>query len=283
MKTKESIKKDVNKYWNDRPCNIRHSKKEFCSREYFNEVEEKKYFVEPHIPKFAEFNKWQGKRVLEIGGGIGTDSINFARNGAKLTIVEFSEKSLEICKKRFEVFGLKAEFYLGDVEKLEEILPPMQRFDLIYSFGVIHHTPNPNLAFEQIRKYMDVNTELRVMLYSKISYKLFWVMMENDVKHMSNMEDLIRKNAEAQYDCPVAYTYTFKEIGDMLNKCDINVEKIWKDHIFSYSIPEYKDNKYVKDKYWKDVDPKLFKQFEDELGWHTMFIAKIKSQVLTNV
>lgn len=63
---------------------------------------------------------------------------------------------------------------------------------------------------------MDEDTELRVMLYSKISYKLFWVMMENDVHKMSNMEDLIRQNAEAQYNCPVAYTYTFGEIRDLV-------------------------------------------------------------------
>jgi 2-polyprenyl-3-methyl-5-hydroxy-6-metoxy-1,4-benzoquinol methylase len=91
--------KDVKNYWNSRPCNIRHSKKEIGSKEYFNDVEHRKYFVEPHIPKFAEFEKWKGKKVLEIGCGIGTDSINFVKAGAKLTCVELSEKSLELCKK----------------------------------------------------------------------------------------------------------------------------------------------------------------------------------------
>jgi ubiquinone/menaquinone biosynthesis C-methylase UbiE len=267
------IKESIKKFWNDRPCNIKHSSKEFLSKEYFNEVENKKYFVEPHIPSFADFPKWNGKKVLEIGCGIGTDSINFVRNGAKLTIVEFSEKSLEICKERFKVFGLDAQFYCGDVEKLSEFLP-LESFDLIYSFGVIHHTENPSLGFKEISKYMNKDTELRVMLYSKISYKLFWVMMENDIREMNDMENLIRKNAEAQYDCPVAYTYTFEEIKNILNEHGIKVEKIWKDHIFSYDIENYKKNIYIKDKYWKNVDEKLFKQFEKELGWHTMVIGK---------
>ena len=269
------IKNYVKKFWNDRPCNIKHSSKEFMSKEYFDEVENKKYFVEPHIPSFADFKRWKGKKVLEIGCGIGTDSINFVRNGADLTVVEFSEKSLEIYKKRFEVFNLKAEFYQGDVELLSSFLP-LQDFDLIYSFGVIHHTPNPSQAFNEIIKYMNSETELRVMLYSKISYKLFWVMMENNIKKIDDMENLIRKNAEAQFNCPVAYTYTFEEISEMLEENGIKVEKIWKDHIFTYDIDNYKKNIYTKDVYWKDVDEKLLKQFEKELGWHTMVVSKKK-------
>ena len=75
---------DVRRYWDARPCNIRHSPKPVGSKEYFDEVEARKYFVEPHIPGFAEFERWRGKRVLEVGCGIGTDSINFARAGAEL-------------------------------------------------------------------------------------------------------------------------------------------------------------------------------------------------------
>jgi hypothetical protein len=120
---------------------------------------------------------------------------------------------------------------------------------------------------------MNESTELRVMLYSKISYKLFWVMMENNIREMNDMGNLIRKNAEAQYDCPVAYTYTFDEIEDMLLKVGVKVEKIWKDHIFSYDIKNYKKNIYIKDKYWTNVGEKLFKQFEKELGWHIMVIG----------
>ena len=164
------IIEQVRKFWDRRPCNIRHSPKPVGTREYFDEVEARKYFVEPHIPGFAQFERWRGKKVLEIGCGIGTDSVNFARAGADLTVVEISEKSLEICKKRFEVYGLKARFYLGNAEELSSFLP-IEKYDLIYSFGVIHHTPNPEKVFEEIKKYCGSNTEVRVMLYSKWSWK----------------------------------------------------------------------------------------------------------------
>jgi len=79
MQTNLNMKLDnnihtVKEFWNNSPCNIRHSKSRVGTKKYFNEVENRKYFVEPHIPKFADFEKWKGKKVLEIGCGIGTDS-----------------------------------------------------------------------------------------------------------------------------------------------------------------------------------------------------------------
>src|SRR5258708_7679052 len=113
---------DVRTYWDRRPCNIGHSTAPVGTLEYFEKVEERKYFVEPHIPAFADFPRWAGKDVLEIGCGIGTDSINFARHGAKLDIVELSPESLAITQKRFHIYGLQANFVNGDAEELERLL-----------------------------------------------------------------------------------------------------------------------------------------------------------------
>ena len=68
----------VRDFWNARPCNIRHSPKEVGTRDYFDEVERRKYFVEGHIPAFAEFSRWKDRKVLEIGCGLGTDTISFS-------------------------------------------------------------------------------------------------------------------------------------------------------------------------------------------------------------
>ena len=98
--------RDVKQFWNNRPCNVRHSDLPVGTREYFDEVESKKFRAEPHIPAFCEFDRWQGQRVLEIGAGIGTMAINFARAGADYTGVELSDVSLDLTRRRFEVYGL---------------------------------------------------------------------------------------------------------------------------------------------------------------------------------
>ena len=76
------LNKISKRYWNKQPCNIKHSKKKFLSKEYFNEISKKRYFVESHIKDFVQFSKWKNKKVLEIGFGIGTDAIEFLKNGA---------------------------------------------------------------------------------------------------------------------------------------------------------------------------------------------------------
>jgi len=262
----------VQEYWNSRPCNYRHSVAPVGTKEYFDDVEARKYKVEPHIPAFADFAKYKGKRVLEIGCGLGTESINFARAGAHVTSVDLSDESLKLCKKRFEVFGLKADFYSGNAEELCSILPAGSQFDLIWSFGVIHHTPHPERCVEQFKKLLAPGGEMKIMVYSKVSYKLFFLMRETGDWDFGKMAKLIATYSEAQTGCPVTYTYTFEECHDLMK--GFQITHLSKDHIFCWDIDEYKNHRYVKEKCWKDLAEDQFKKLEKELGWHTLITAK---------
>jgi len=265
---------DVRRYWDERPCNVRHSSKPVGSKEYFDEVEARKYFVEPHIPGFAEFERWNGRTVLEIGCGLGTDTVSFARAGARVTAVELSEKSAELARRRLELFGLsgRAAVLVGDAESLPDFLPH-QIFDLVYSFGVIHHSPHPRRIVEHVRRYMDARSELRLMVYARISYKLFWIMREEHIWDMSRIDGVIARNSEAQTGCPVTYTYTDRTLRELL--AGYEVIDAHKAHIFTWDIDAYRHYEYRKAPEWAGVSDAELAELERELGWHYLVRARL--------
>jgi 2-polyprenyl-3-methyl-5-hydroxy-6-metoxy-1,4-benzoquinol methylase len=211
----ESIIESVKDFWDRRPCNIRHSPRPVGTREYFDEVEARNYFVEPHIPRFAQFERWCGKKVLEIGCGIGTDTISFARHGAHVTAVELSEKSLEIAQKRAEVYGLqdRIRFCPGNAEELTTFVP-VEPYDLIYSFGVIHHTPNPERVVEQMCHYVQPGSTVKVMVYHRYSWKVLWILLTYGKGQFWRLAELVARHSEAETGCPITLYIIVLLLGD---------------------------------------------------------------------
>lgn len=249
---------DVKNFWDSRPCNVRHSAKPVGTREYFDEVEQKKLTAEPHIPEFCEFNRWRGKRVLEIGSGIGTMAINFARAGAEYTGVELSGESLRLTQQRFDVYGYTGKFYQGNAEELTSFVP-VEPYDLVFTWGVIHHSPRPQQILAQAKNYCNPGTTLKVMVYASNSWKNYMIEEGFD-------------QPEAQYGCPIAYTYTEQQIYDMIGT-DFEINSITQDHIFPYQVEPYKQGKYIKQPWFESMPNEIFRALEKRLGWHLMVTA----------
>ena len=269
----------VREYWNRQPCNIRHSPKPLGSREYFDEVEARKYFVEPHIPGFADFARWRGKKVLEIGCGIGTDTINFARHGATVTVAELSDESLKVAEQRARVFGLedRISFFHGNGEELTTFLPD-DTFDLVYSFGVIHHSPRPERMIEQATHYLHPGSTLKVMVYNRRSWKVLWMVLKYGRGDFRKTQKLIAERSEAQFGSPVTYAYTRRELREMLEQHGFRVTDTFVDHIFPWSIPDYVEYRYVKRWYFRWIPQPLFRKLERVLGWHLCATAIYEPQ-----
>jgi len=264
----------VREYWDRRPCNIRHSPKPIGSAEYFDDVEARKYFVEPHIPRFAAFEKWRGKKVLEIGCGIGTDTMNFARHGASVTAVDLSEKSLAVAVQRAEVFGLQnnIRFYHGSAEELHSVVPP-EPFDLIYSFGVIHHTPHPERVVGELRHFARPGTTLKMMVYYRYAWKVLSVVLTEGRGQFWRASEIVARNSEAQTGCPVTYTYTRRTARTLVERGGFRVTDMWVDHIFPYRVSEYTHYRYIKALPFRWLPSPAIRQLEKRVGWHLCLTA----------
>lgn len=249
----------VEAYWDARPCNIRHSPKPLGSREYFDEVEHRKHFVEHHIPGFAQFERWNGKRVLEVGCGIGTAAVNFARFGADYTGVELSQASLDLARQRFDVYGLKGRLALCNAEELSRHVES-NYYDLVYSFGVIHHSPNQRAIVKEIRKVICDDGEFRCMLYAKNSWK--------DIMIEAGFDQ-----PEAQRGCPYATTYTLEMVHDLYNDL-FEVVSSNQAHIFPYVVEKYVNYEYELQPWFKAMPPEMFAALERRLGWHMLIVGR---------
>jgi ubiquinone/menaquinone biosynthesis C-methylase UbiE len=241
----------VKDYWNAQPCNVKHSTAAINTKEYFEDVKNKRYFVEPHIIEFMELAKWDNKKVLEIGCGIGTDAYMLAKHGAIYTGVDLSDKSLEIAKKRFELFELNGSFLNINAENME--IYPNDTFDMIYSFGVIHHTVKPENIIKEVNRVLKKGGTFKLMLYATNSWKK--IMIDSGLDQY-----------EAQANTPIANTYTNDEVKILLK--DFKDIKIEQTHIFPYKVEEYKKNVFIKEDWFSNMPETVFNSLKNKLGWH---------------
>jgi ubiquinone/menaquinone biosynthesis C-methylase UbiE len=172
----EALKDEVRTHWERDPCGARHSTAAPGTAEFYEQTERKRYILEPFIPTFAEFERWRSKDVLEVGIGIGADFMRFARAGARLHGVDLTQAAVDLVDRRLELEGRSADIRRADAESLP--FPDMS-FDLVYSWGVLHHTPDTARAIGEVRRVLRPGGEARIMLYSRHS----WVALGTWLRH----------------------------------------------------------------------------------------------------
>ena len=165
--TNAELKERVRAFWQAHPCGTKFSDAEIGTREFFERIEAHRYAKEWHIPDAADFAGAHGLRVLEIGCGLGTDGVQFAKAGADYTGVDLTDAAIELARKRFEVSGLRGELRVSDAENLDFA---DESFDLVYSHGVLHHTPDIARAVSEIHRVLKPGGRAIVMLYHRDSY-----------------------------------------------------------------------------------------------------------------
>jgi SAM-dependent methyltransferase len=161
------LKEQVRAFWQEHPCGTKFAGAEPGSRRFYELVEEHRYTKEWHIPAAAGFAQSKDLRVLEVGCGLGTDGAQFAKAGAIYTGIDLTNAAIDLAKQRFELFQLPGTFRVADAEHLDF---PDNTFDLIYSHGVLHHTPDTARSVREIHRVLRPGGQAIVMLYHRNSY-----------------------------------------------------------------------------------------------------------------
>jgi ubiquinone/menaquinone biosynthesis C-methylase UbiE len=161
------LKNRVRDFWQNHPCGTKFADAQPGSRLFYELVEQHRYEKEWHIPEAAGFNQAKNLSVLEVGCGLGTDGAQFAKAGADYTGIDLTEAAVDLARHRFELFNLQGTFRIADAERLDF---SDNSFDIVYSHGVLHHTPDTASAIREIHRVLKPGGRALVMLYHRDSY-----------------------------------------------------------------------------------------------------------------
>ena len=189
-----SEKQRAREQWSHDPAGAVYGREyEFGTREFFDAVERHRYHeYAPWMPEVMGFNEFAGARLLEIGCGMGTDLLQFARGGARVTGTDLTPRSIEISRRHLAVYGESGDFAIADCETLPFA---NESFDVVYSNGVLHHTPDTAGAVGEIHRVLRPGGQARVMLYHRRSFA-YWG--EVILRHGILKREFLRGNSPAE-------------------------------------------------------------------------------------
>ena len=180
----------------------------------YEEKREFRYTLQSYMYETIRFGDWRDKKVLEFGCGSGIDALEFARNGANVTAVDITYNAINLTEALSQEAGVPIK-----VVQIDEALPfPNETFDLVYSFGVLHHIPNVERTLTEIHRVLKLDGTIIAMLYNKDSllyaYSIVWLHRNGGLSE----EELTRKYSERIENCPYTRVYTKSEAKKLFEK-----------------------------------------------------------------
>lgn len=218
----------IQSYWEGKLPQRWYSRKKPGSREYFDEIERERFTTQyPFLLRDAEFDRHAGEKVLEIGCGIGTDSLMFAKHGAKIFGVDLTENAIGTTTRRFSLYGCKGRFRRMDAEQLEF---PENHFDFVYSFGVLHHTPDTQQAIHEVWRVLKPGKSTVIMLYARgwmyyLFFPLWHGLLRGELFRMG-WRDIVHKHYEVEGNVPLVRVYTRKGATQLFSR--FSKARVWR-------------------------------------------------------
>ena len=209
-----TLKGRMKMHWEAEPCDSRYGRGNDGGN-FFQEVSRKRYELEPFIPGFADFAGGKGKRVLEVGVGLGVDFWGWVKSGARATGVDLTSRAIRLTREHLDRRGIsRGAYHLSQTDA--ESLPFCSHvFDLVYSWGVLHHTPRTEKAFREVSRVLAPGGVLKAMVYHLPSWTGWLLWMRYGLltgKPFSRVGDLLSKHLES----PGTKAYRVEEMKEML-------------------------------------------------------------------
>jgi SAM-dependent methyltransferase len=158
----------IQRYWNERIHDLDMTDQPVGSREFFDDLDEYRFDKLHYLPRLVDFSAFRGRRLLEVGCGIGTDLVRFARGGALVTGVDLSSTAIDLARKNFEGHGVTAsELRVANGERL-----PFAdgSFDVVYAHGVVQYTADASRLIQECHRVLVPGGEAIFMVYNRVSW-----------------------------------------------------------------------------------------------------------------
>lgn len=258
-----SLKERVRSFWNAQPCGTRSLPAVPGTPEFYQQLEIQRDWLDPHIAPFARFEDWRGQKVLEVGFGAGVDFIRFARGGADLYGIDLTEAGKRLVDRWLAIENLSASTQLGDAENLPF---PDNTFDLVYSWGVIHHTTDTHAAASEIMRVVKPGGEVRVMIYHRPSlvalqaYLLFGLLRGRPFR---SIDEILASHVES----PGTKAYTIPQARALFTGL-VNVEVV--PVITSYDLRLPAAPTRMPGRLWNRLGRKMMKVLPSSWGWNLL-------------
>jgi SAM-dependent methyltransferase len=212
------LKNEIADFWNAEPCGTRY----LGEKSEFEAHARARYQFEPYIFDFAGFASARDLRVLEIGVGIGADYEQWLKAGAIASGVDLSTSSLERAQRRCELAGLLPDLRLADAENLPFA---SNSFDVVYSYGVMHHSPNTAKCLSEAWRVLKPGGEARIMLYHHASLTGIMLWLRYGIWRTQSIRRCVYENLES----PGTKTFTRNEALVLMR----DFENVSIDQVFS--------------------------------------------------